>query len=185
MLSKLLAMKVVKMENGTIDILDRVMVIMPVEVIIRMHEMLKEKIGEEEAQQFLYDAGKFQTSTGSMRYLAKKKELASSFKNVSATGDASIEMGREILKLTGMGDIRIKEVVNKGEKVVLGIENSPIALDHIKSRGKSSRPVCHYVRGVLAGVLEAYYQKKYISAETSCRATGLSKECVFEFRSPG
>lgn len=183
MLSKLLAMKVVKMENGNIDILDRTMVIMPVEVLIKMDEMLKERMDGREADEFMYEAGKFQTSTGSMRYLARKKELATAFKSVSTTGDASIEMGREVLKLTGMGDIRIKEVVNKGEKVVLGIENSPLAVDHLKSRGKSNAPVCHYVKGVLAGVLEAYYQKKYKAVETSCRATGLSKECIFEFRS--
>jgi predicted hydrocarbon binding protein len=180
-LSKFLATKVLRIENGNLSILDRSMVIIPVEVLIKHHENLCESVGKEEADRLLYEAGKFETTTGSVRYLARKNELRTIFPNVSKTGDPSIEMGRETLKFMGKGDIQIKEVLNKGEKIVLSTPNSPFALEYIHTRGKSSKPVCHYLMGVMAGVQEAYYKKKYKAVEKSCKATGKSNDCVFEF----
>ncbi|MBU0531927.1 hypothetical protein KKE38_02245 [Candidatus Micrarchaeota archaeon] len=181
LLSKFIATKILRMENGNLTILDRSMIIIPVEVLIKHHENLVEKVGKEDADELLFEAGKFETVTGSVRYLKRREELRSVFPNVSKTGDPSIEMGRETLKFMGKGDILIKEVINKGEKIILSTENSPFALEYIKTRGKSNEPVCHYLMGVMCGVQEAYYNMKYKATELSCKATGKSHECIFEF----
>lgn len=181
MLSKLVATKMLRMENGTISILDRTMVIMPAEVLIRFHERLSEDMGEEAAGRVMHEMGIYQTATGSQRYMARKAELRTVFQRLSTTGDPSLEMGREILKFTGMGDIKIVEMVDNGKKVVLSTANSPIALEMLKTRGKCGKPACHYVRGVMEGVLESFYKKRYSSVEKSCKATGLTDACIFEF----
>jgi predicted hydrocarbon binding protein len=94
-------------------------------------------------------------------------------------------MGRETLKFMGKGDIQIREVLNGGEKIVLSNANSPFALEHIKTRGKSDVPVCHYLKGVMCGVMQAFYKKEYTAVERACKATGKSGECVFEFTITG
>lgn len=185
LLSKFLATKVLKMENGNLSILDRSMVIIPVEVLLKHHENLCESVGRQEADRLVFEAGKFETTTGSVRYLARKEELRTIFPNVSKTGDPSIEMGRETLKFMGKGDIQIREVLNKGQKIVLSNANSPFALEYIKTRGKSEAPVCHYLKGVMCGVMQAFYKKEYTAVERACKATGKSNECVFEFTSTG
>ncbi len=184
LLTKFIATKILKMENGNLSILDRSMIIIPVEVLIKLQEDLEQKIGKQEAMELIYNAGKFETLTGSLRYLERKNELRTIFKSVSKTGDPSIEMGRETLKFMGKGDIRINSVINKGEKIQL-TSNSPFAKEYLGTRGKSAVPVCHYLRGLMCGVMEMFYQNKYESKELACQATGMCRECVFEFTKAG
>ena len=179
-LSKFIATKILRFDNGSLSILDRNMIIIPVEVMLKLQEDLEEKVGKEEAEELIYNAGRFETLTGSVRYLKRREELKTVFSSVSKTGDPSIEMGRETLKFMGKGDIKIKEVINKGSKIVLS-SNSPFSAEYLKTRGKSDKPVCHYLRGVMCGVMERYYGGRYKAIERSCAATGMSKECIFEF----
>lgn len=179
-LSKFLATKILKMENGNLSILDRGMIIIPVEVLIKLHEDLEKKIGVEDATEIVYNIGKFETLTGSIRYLKRKEELRTIFQTLSKTGDPSIEMGRETLKFMGKGNIRINNVINNGQKITLS-SNSPFAKEYLETRGKSNVPVCHYLRGLMCGVMESFYKNKYQSREICCQATGLSKDCIFEF----
>jgi predicted hydrocarbon binding protein len=185
LLRKFLAMKVFTMDGGSITLLERGMVLVPSEMLIKFYELMGEKVGDAEARRIMYEAGKHQTATGSVRYLAMKKELAAIFKSLPNTGDPSIEMGREVLKFTGMGDIRIVGIANGGGKIILSTANSPIALEHLKTRGKSQKPVCDYVRGVMGGVLESFYKRKFDSVEVGCMATGLCDGCTFEFTASG
>lgn len=180
-LAKMLAMKVIRFEGGSISIYDRGMVIMPAEMIIKFKELIGEKIGAAEAEKLMFEAGEFQTMTGSKRYIDKKKELRPVFQKVEATGDPSIEMGREVLKMTGMGETKIVEITKDFNKIVVSTANSPIALEYLKTRGKSDKPVCHYLRGIMSGVIAASGQAGYDSSEVRCKATGISNECVFEF----
>lgn len=180
LLSKFIATKIFRLENGSLSLLNRSMVIIPVEVFIKMHENISEKFGVEEADSTLFEAGRFETVSGSVRYLDRRNELRTVL-GLSKTGDPSIDMGREMLKFMGKGDINIKEVINKGDKVVLATANSPFAVEYIKTRGRSKRPVCHYLKGVMAGVLETYYTGTYKSQELVCKASGKSEECIFEF----
>lgn len=181
LLRKFLAMKVLKMDGGSIILFNRGMVVIPSEMLIKFHELIAAKTGDEEARGLMEEAGRYQTSTGSVRYLAMKKELSGVFQNLKNTGDPSIEMGREVLKFTGMGDIKIKGITQGGSKIILSTANSPIALEYLKTRGKSKRPTCDYLKGVMAGVLESFYKKKFKAVETGCQATGLCEECTFEF----
>ncbi len=185
-ITKLMAMKLLKIENGNISLFGRLGFIMPADAVLSLHESVETRFGKEAADQVVYDTGYYQSSSGSKKYLERKSEIRSAYATPAATGNVSLEMGREMLKITGLGDIMIKEVIDNGRKVVLATPNSPFAIEHLKTRGKSQRPVCHYLRGVMTGVLESYYKGKYSCEEKACLASGLSTECIFEFRkTPG
>jgi predicted hydrocarbon binding protein len=177
LMAKMLAMKVIKFENGTIDIKGRTVFFMPVDVMLKMQDMVAGAGGKEKSEEILFLAGKYQTLTGSPKYFREKNELKTMFRK----GDPAIEMGREVLKFAGWGDNRFEEITEDGGRVILKTVTSPIASEYLKSKGKSREPVCHYLRGVLAGVVESIFKDEYIARETSCRACGLSSECIFEF----
>jgi|GEM_PF-2391340 len=180
-LLKLLAVKALRIKDGNIHIFDRCMVVLPAEMLIKFQEMIQEESGEKKAAELMYDAGTYQTLTGSTRYHEKKNQLRSMFKSLQKTGDPSMEMGREVLKMTGMGDTEIVEVTKGFDKIIVRTKNSPIATEYLKTRGKSKGPICHYLRGIMNGVIEGAGQEGYISKELECRATGKSEFCLFEF----
>ncbi len=178
----MLALKVLKFEEGRVSVKDRTIVFMPADVLLQMQQELEKKLGREGAESHMFEMGKYQTVTGSIRYFMEKKELSKIFKRVPNTGDPAIEMGREILKFSGWGDTTIQSISREGGEIVLKTEKSPLAEEFIKIRGKSRQPVCHYLRGLLIGVIESVYEGEFVSVERSCKATGLSEHCIFEFR---
>ncbi len=181
-ITKLLATKLLRMEDGNIELFGRLGFIMPAEVVIKLHEEIEAVHGKAEADRIIYEAGVFQTYSGTMKYLENRGKIKTMYSNPSATGDASLEMARDMLRLTGLGEMSIGKVISGGEKIIGTTKSSPFALEHVKTRGKSKAPVCHYLRGVMTGAAKAYYKADFESAETSCMATGRSDVCVFEFR---
>lgn len=109
-LSKMIALNVMKFEEGRISINDRTVVMMPVDVLLRLLDLTAEAVGDERASDILYELGRYQTLTGSGKYLDGKKQLRRFFNTVPMTGDPALEMGREVLKHTGWGDTRIVEI---------------------------------------------------------------------------
>ncbi|MFN7990669.1 MAG: 4-vinyl reductase [Candidatus Micrarchaeia archaeon] len=178
---KLLAMKVVRFEAGEISVYGRGMVLVPAETILEFQESLESELGRQEAERIILRIGENLTGKSTKRYIDKRKDLRPIFKKVT-TGDPSIEMGREIFKMSGLGDIQILEVTKDADKFVVGTKNSPLAKEHLRTRGKSRAPVCHFLTGIIRGVLKASKDAEYSAVETRCLAMGNSDECVFEFR---
>ncbi len=88
-------------------------------------------------------------------------------------------MGRDVLAFIGVGDYVI-ERVDAQSNMVIRAASSPFADEYLRTRGRSAKPVCHYMRGVLAGVAETVFGAEYDVEEASCKATGMSKECIFK-----
>ncbi len=179
-LAKMLAMKVIKIEEGAISVYGRPMVLIPAETLILFHETLESKVGEEEADRTMFEIGEALTIESTRRYIRKKDELRPVFKKTT-TGDPAIEMGREVFRMSGMGDTKIIEVTKNSDKFVVETRNSPVALEYLRSHGKSSKPVCSFLRGMMSGVLCGSGQSGYTSRESKCKAMGVSGECAFEF----
>lgn len=180
--AKMVAMGIIRIENGgTISILDRGMFIMATEMLIKFHELVEKDLGSAKADELMFEIGRYQLLTGSPRFVARKDELRRVFPQAPNTGDPALEMGRDAIEFMGMGNIKIREITKDKGKVILSSSNSPVAREFLKTRGKCKEPVCHYLRGVMEGVLEAVYGRQYKSKELACIATGLSQECIFEF----
>ncbi len=181
-ITKLMATKLLRMEEGNIELFGRLGFIMPVEVLLRMHEEIESSHGKEEADRVLFDAGFFQTYSGTLKYLENKKRLSTMYDDPAATGNPSLDMARDMLRLTGLGEMRVRHQVQGGGRIIGSTKNSPFALEYVKTRGKAKAPVCHYLRGIMAGAAKAFYKADFESSETCCVATGMCQECVFEFR---
>jgi len=180
LVQKMIALKAIEFEDGTIRILGRNVVFMPVDVILKLQKDLEEAVGPEKAREMLYGLGLYQTTTGCVKYLASNEELRGMFPRAPNTGNPAMEMGREVLKFSGWGDHKIVEMKDGGKKFVIKTLVSPFAKEYLKSRGKAGAPVCHYICGLLAGVSGGAHGKKYHCTETSCMATGLTESCTFE-----
>ncbi len=181
-ITKLMATKLLRMEGGNIELFGRLGFIVPAEVVLKMHEDIEKVHGKAEADRIIYEAGVFQTYSGTMKYLENRGRIKTMYSNPSATGDAALEMAGDMLRLTGLGEMSIGQVIAGGDRIIGRTKSSPFALEHVKTRGKAKGPVCHYLRGVMTGAAKAYYKADFDSLETACMATGVSEECVFEFR---
>lgn len=181
--AKMVAMGIIRIDaDGTISVFDRGMFIMATEMLIKFHELIEKDLDSAKADELMFEIGRYQLLTGSPRFIAKKDELRRAFPQAPKTGDPALEMGRDAIEFMGMGNITIREITKDRGKVILSCPNSPVAREYLKTRGRSKVPACHYLRGVMEGVLEAVYGRPYESREVACIATGISQECIFEFK---
>jgi predicted hydrocarbon binding protein len=180
-LTRMLALKQIKFGDGTIEIIGRKGVIVPVDTLIFAQKRLEELLGRETAQEFMYNLGKAHTMGGMSRYSGSKEILKSFFDRLPATGNPMLEFGQQMMKYTGWGTCTIEKIDKNRDKMVVKAENSPLAIEYLKRYGKSEGPVCHYLAGMLCGPLEAVEKSEYEYKEIGCMATGKSRECIFEF----
>jgi predicted hydrocarbon binding protein len=180
--SKMVAMGTIKFNKGRIAIKGRTVVLVPAEVLILSYKKLCEEISPEFASKHFHELGKFQTETGSAKYYAEKKQLGRTLSGREAKGDPAFEMGRRVLRFAGYGDIEWVELFKDGEHGIVKIKNSPFAEEYVKMFGRANEPVCHYLRGLIGGIFTARYGKDYIVEEVSCKSTGKTDECTFNFR---
>jgi hypothetical protein len=157
-LAKLSAVGALKYSDGVIEIKGRNVSFIPLEVLIRMQEGLAARSGEEAAAEFMFDQGRFQTYSGTPRYLSEKKDLRKQFARVPVTGNPALEMGWEVLRFAGWGDNRLESASADATTLIIRTARSPIAAAYLKTRGRSAKPVCHYLRGVLSGVIERVFE---------------------------
>lgn len=80
-------------------------------------------------------------------------------------------MGAEI----GWGRFELVELDLEGRRLVVEVHGSPFA----EGYGESDHPVCHLIRGVLAGVGETVFRGAVTARETGCVACG-DGACRFE-----
>jgi predicted hydrocarbon binding protein len=75
----------------------------------------------------------------------------------------------------GWGHFRVLSCDIPRKKFSFSVKNSPF----VGSYGQSSNPVCHILRGVLAGLGESMFAEAMEAKESSCAAMG-NGECVFQ-----
>lgn len=128
-----------------------------------MNHVLSEEYGLEVADEIFRKAG----------YLAGS-EFATNLFDLSVELNMFIGELQKVLKDLKMGLLRIEEVIDNGDKIIL-----TIAQDLDCSGLKSSHEVvCKYDEGFLSGVLEAYTKKPYVVREIDCWSNG-ARVCRF------
>ncbi len=70
------------------------------------------------------------------------------------------------------------EAIREGENFRMILYDSFEAESYLKNEGKGDKPVCHFMRGVLTGIVEESEGGKYEGEETKCMAQGYD-HCEF------
>jgi predicted hydrocarbon binding protein len=82
------------------------------------------------------------------------------------------EMGPQI----GWGRFELEAFDPRRKRLTIKVSSSPFA----EAYGPSSNPVCHFIRGVLAGMASVIYGREVEARESSCLAKG-DAFCLFDF----
>ncbi len=144
-------------ENGTISFKGvRYLLIRP-ETLVEVQKGLEKRLGEE-AQEILYRGG----FTGG--HLSTKK-----YREAFGYGDEEIvqfmaTMGGQI----GWGNFKLGEFNLEAKRLIVTVTCSAFA----EAYGRSTDPVCHMTRGVIAGIGHALFGEDVASVETHCLAKG-------------
>ena len=82
---------------------------------------------------------------------------------------------QEIYRASGWGIIEFQEINYKEGRAKVRIKQHVVP----ESLGKSDKPVCHDIRGYLAGIFSRYFGRRISATEVKCTATG-NEYCEFE-----
>ncbi len=134
------------------------------ETVAKFQKAIEKELGEK-ASHVLFEAG-FEGGT-----LSSKK-----YREVFGLSDQEIirfmmDMGPQI----GWGRFELERFDPAERCLILKVHHSPFAAAY----GPSSSPVCHLIRGVLAGTASAVFGQKTKAIESSCLAKG-DEYCRFE-----
>lgn len=84
--------------------------------------------------------------------------------------DFMMRMGTEI----GWGQFRLAKFDSQKQALQVIVEKSPFG----EAYGRSGRPVCHLITGVISGLASVLFKKECIAREVECLARG-DADCVF------
>jgi predicted hydrocarbon binding protein len=168
---KLMMARELKMEEGEIVLFGERIQMSPAQVFVNMFKGLKEPE---------------LSRVGYLQYAATKSAISEWFANVAKTKEIKreelLKWETNVWKTAGWGNIFFNATDFMKGRVSCRIENSPFAQTYIKIFGKSKIPVCHNLRGGLAGGCIAVTGMKDIEAvEKTCMAQG-SPHCEFILR---
>ncbi len=107
---------------------------------------------------------------------------ASARRYQDAFGHSDEETARFLCRMGGQigwGRFDLVEFDRAQSRMVVEVRSSPFA----EAYGRSDAPVCHFIRGVLAGVAAGVLAPGLASRETECAACGAPR-CRFEVARP-
>jgi len=134
------------------------------ETLITFQKAVERELGGK-ANQILFESGFTGGALSSKRY-----------QEVFSFSDEEIvrfmmNMGPQI----GWGRFELEKFDPDQKKLIVKVFHSPFA----EAYGTSSSGVCHFIRGVMAGLASTVFQKTVISKESSCLSKG-DLFCQFE-----
>ena len=128
-----------------------------------MNHVLAEEYGKEQADELFRKAG----------FLAGS-QFAENMLDLEADFSTFIAELQSLLKVLKIGILRVEELENEGDRIVLTVAQD---LD-CSGLEPSNEVVCNYDEGFLAGILEAYRKIPYVVREVDCWSSG-ARVCRF------
>ncbi len=116
-------------------------------------------------------------------YNLGRAEAEYMWKRMSGEGSSKEDILRilqETYRASGWGIIEFGEINHKEGRINVRIKQHVVP----ESLGKSSKPVCHDIRGYLAGIFSKYFERRISATEVKCMATG-DEYCEFEIKRMG
>ena len=144
-------------ENGAISFKGVRYLLLRPETLVEFQKGLEERLGEE-AQEILYRGG-----------FSGGRLSTEKYRETFGYGDEGIlqfmvTMGGQI----GWGNFTLEEFSLEAKRLIVTVTGSPFAVAYGKSKG----PVCHMIRGVMAGMGYALFGEDVAAVELHCLAKG-------------
>lgn len=146
----------------------RYMLVRP-DTITTFQQAVERRMGPEAAAEAMFLGG-YTGGGNSARRLGREMGLGA-----RETAEFMARMGGQL----GWGDLRVSTLVMEGDGRLLEIEAADSAF--AGAYGPSERPVCHFTRGVFAGVAEVLFGEPVRAEESACAAAGAAC-CRFRFQ---
>lgn len=99
------------------------------------------------------------------------KNIVTLSKKIGKSDEGVVKTLQDLFELYGLGKINITNLDNKSKKASIEVVDSTIAFAKLK-KGKSKKPVCIVVAGILAGIFSFIFKKDVNCVEKKCRAMG-------------
>lgn len=87
----------------------------------------------------------------------------------------------DLLNTMGIGDVEVDFIDSGKKKAIIHLFHSPIVELYIKQGKKDSGPVCHVLKGILAGAFSSFFNRNIECYETRCAISG-SEFCQFAIK---
>jgi len=147
-------------ENGKFFLMMKVPgIILPMQAFTSfVHQYLKD--GGEKAIEHVYTVGHEQGKNAGKRYI--------NISNTSFPGFTEFVKG--VAEVMGLG--KITAFSQEGSKIIAVMNPSIFAETSRELFGKTKKPVCHYIRGIAAGLFEPFLKYDTVCEETYCKAKG-------------
>lgn len=140
----------------------RYMLIRP-DTVVDLQKAMEAMVGAERCAEAMMAGGRTGGSRSSKRY---KEVFNYSDEDIVAF---MCRMGSEI----GWGRFSLIELDPANRRLVVEVANSPFAQAYVGDKSHASElPVCHMIRGVLAGMAAGIFGGEVSAEETSCIAKG-------------
>ena len=157
-------------ETGILRLADQPCILIRPELIVSIQKQLEQTIGGS-AKGILYLAGERSAASGLEFYRALAKGISQplTLEGAKRISDASA--------LLGWGRTEILRFKPEAGLLSVARDNSPLALAY----GPSTKPVCHFLAGWMAGIGQLLLGKELVCEEIACVAQGRPR-CEFELR---
>jgi predicted hydrocarbon binding protein len=182
-LQKLMFVKQFNMSDGKIEILgDRYVLLSPSEILSLQ--------SIDSTQMYTIFKTSSQNSIESLINHAKVyvnikdeslKNIAKLSKKIGRGEEGLIKTLQIIFDIYGLGKINITMLDNEQKRAYIILEQSSLAISHIKSKGVRGK-VCTVTAGILAGIFSYIFEKDVNCAEEKCMAEG-HDACYFNVSS--
>lgn len=179
---KLLVLGQLKWEDGAFFVGGERSVIFRAGLLVELQDKLSRKLGHEEAGNMMKALGREQSRSAFERYATSGINKKAPLEKDETTGseDPVIRAGQLFLETTGWGKFNYLWF-REQKRSVVEVENSPVARAYSERYGKTDRPMCHFLAGLLEGSTGFILGKDVEYVEKECVAQG-SKKCIFDGR---
>lgn len=161
-LEKLILARAISFKDGNISLFTNRVVMPPSKMF---SELSRKMDGHPEEVYNLYESCKY----------SFEDVIANDNRTYKFSVNDYIKWVTDVATFTGWGMIAWKELTKEKKRSIIVVDNSPVAME-LKSKVK--RPVCHAVRGFIAGGMSAAFKVDMDAIETECVALG-APQCKF------
>lgn len=105
------------------------------------------------------------------------KNIVDLSKKIGKSDEGAVKVIQDLFELYGLGKMKIVHLDNNLKKASIEVVDSTLAFARLKE-GKSKKPVCTVISGILAGIFSFLFKKDVDCIEKKCSAQGNSS-CFF------